>query len=591
MIVKWLNPLAAALILTVTGCSLLRFQPSSNVAGITDNSTRHTRKMETPAYRGDRGAIIFSLSQVTDSKLAAVIDRVVRVFAENGVPVDVAVQPGGEIKQQDLMNSLREYEDAGIADISIDGSELNWIDNDSPVDPNASAELKSQISGQIAGTSAYFGAPLAACMFPYEYLNENNYRVLQETGFKIISTQNPEGFVSSRQLVDWKGNPDTGGLCRLPVVGKINYRGVSNPKDVDTEIINGVTGSLDRLGIAVVEIEPVYFLGDNGKIDTARIQQLGSLIKAAKGIGEIITFDGWTRYAAGYFTATSSKRTMPAYNGGSAVIFRLDDVCAGWHEDADQEIIEIFKNNGVPLDCGVISNAGGSDSYQIPWLKKYVDAGNVGISVHGYDWTYYQLDTTKSGLTYDFIRYKLMKARDQYLQYFGLSPVALTVPTDYYDETGYRAIQQAGFKVFSTQILIEPHGSNQPVDYLGRRDMQGMYRIPNASDVSDWDAANETFTGVVDISKLAGMQDVCKNYKTFAQSASFSPFGYSLCSVLANIDVAAISLHPSAFVDKDGKPDHEKIRQLDPIIKWIKTFATITTFEQWYNYTSGAGSR
>jgi hypothetical protein len=113
-----------------------------------------------------------------------------------------------------------------------------------------------------------------------------------------------------------------------------------------------------------------------------------------------------------------------------------------------------------------------------------------------------------------------------------------------------------------------------------------MYRIPTASDVTQWDADSQQWGDIIDISSLASMQDVCKNYKAYSQAGSFSPFGYSLCSVLANIDVAAIGLHPSAFVDKNGKPDHEKIQKINAIVKWVKTFATITTFEQWYNYTS-----
>ena len=586
MIVKSFNLFAVALILAVTGCSLLPFQTSSNVPAGNDNLTPHTRRVETTAYTGDHGAIIFSLCQVEDIKLAGAIDSIIRVFAENSVPVDVALQPGSEVKYPELMNSIREYEDAGIVDISVDGSEVNWVDSDSPFVQNAAAELKSQLSRQRAVTSAYFGSQLAACVFPYESLNEYNYKVLQDVGFRIISTQNPEGFISSRKPVNWQAKSDPGSLCRLPIVGIVNYRGTSSLKDVDEVIIREANKGLDRPGIAVIEIEPVYFMGDNGKVDTVGIQQLDSLVKAFKNMGEVVTFNAWIRYAAGYFTATLAKRTIPAYNGGSAVIFRLDDVCTGWHEDVDQEIIEIFKSNGVPLDCGVISNVNGTDSYVIPWLRKYLNDGNVGISVHGYDWTYYQLDTSKSNLTYQYIQHKLMKAGDDYLKYFGVSPVAVTVPTDYYDETGYRAIVEAGFQVFSTQILIEPHPSNEPVDYYGKRDQEGIYRIPNASDVTQWNANTMQWGDVIDITELASMKDVCKNYKIYSQSASFSPFGYSLCFVLSNIDVAAISLHPSAFVDKNGKPDHEKIKKIDPIVKWVKTFATITTFEQWYNYTS-----
>jgi hypothetical protein len=282
---------------------------------------------------------------------------------------------------------------------------------------------------------------------------------------------------------------------------------------------------------------------------------------------------------------------MPVYNGGTTVIFRLDDVCQGWHEDTVEAIIKVFKNNGVPLDVGVISNVAGTDSFKIPWLQEYVDRGDVGISVHGFDWTYYQLDTTKSGFTFDYIKWKLMKARDQYLHYFGVSPVALTVPTDFFDEDGYKAIDEAGFKIFATQIEIEPHASaGEPVDYQGRPDRNGMYRIPTASDVSTWDAVNQTFGDPVDVSNLAATPDFCKYFSALSISTTYNDLGFQLCSVLGQLGVAAVGIHPTSFLDKDGKPDQAKLQKLDAIVKWVKTFATITTFEQWYNYTTSKTS-
>jgi hypothetical protein len=244
----------------------------------------------------------------------------------------------------------------------------------------------------------------------------------------------------------------------------------------------------------------------------------------------------------------------------------------------------------------------------MPWLKKYLEKGTIGISVHGYDWTYYQFDTThdlqslkliqgdvctlpgaadqsypKEKLTYAYIKLKLMQARDAYLQYFGVVPIALTVPTDFYDETGYRAIKDAGFKIFATQITADEHPSIVPVDFFGHRDPDGMYRIPTATDVCIWDEC--TWGDVFDISKLMTITDYCK-YHTAWDDIVYNDFGAMLCGLLGNLGVAAIGIHPDAFVGIDGKPNQAKLDKLDTIIKWCKTIAKITTFEQWYNYTS-----
>ena len=57
-----------------------------------------------------------------------------------------------------------------------------------------------------------------------------------------------------------------------------------------------------------------------------------------------------------------------------------------------------------------------------------------------------------------------------------------------------------------------------------------------------------------------------------------------LCGTLESLGVVAVGIHPSAFIDKAGKPNMAKLEKLDRILKWCKSFATILTFEQWYRY-------
>jgi hypothetical protein len=302
---------------------------------------------------------------------------------------------------------------------------------------------------------------------------------------------------------------------------------------------------------------------------------------------------------------------MPKYNGGPAIIFRLDDVSKGWHEDVDIEIIKMFERNGVPLDLGVVAFASGGPTYELPWAKAYADKGVVGISVHGYDWTPCQLVIAQSGSTYTEVRSRLASARGQYAMYYGFNPVAFTVPTDFYDEGGYRAVADAGFKIFATHFSIEPHPSAESVDYFGRPDPRGMCRIPTAEDVCSWvsdqevsqeepygDEIPETvvscnqtnFVGghwgdVINISQPASIPDYCKYYEAWDEAMVYNDFSTSLCSTLHRIGVAAVSLHPDAFIDKDGKTDMVKLASIEPIIKWCSGIGTTTTYEAWYKYT------
>jgi len=577
------------MLFTLIGCSV----PASNTDIVTSPAeTSHVRSMETPPYKASNWAIIFTMDQIGDTKLKAVVDKIIRVFAENSAPLDVSVTPPNSDDDLQTVKYLSDYVDAGIIDISIDGNDIPWLDADTPDISNATTQLRAQLSLAGRRLKYFFGITPVACVLPYESLNEYNYGIIQAASFKILSTHNPPGFLPSRQPVNWFGRVDTNGLYRFPIVGTVNYpppsliEGPSSREtDINKDIFNSVDKVLNNTGTAVIEIRPEDFLDNANKTDAIKIQQLADLIQSCKKLGEITTFYGWYRYATKYIEVTPAKqRVMPAYNGGWAVVFRLDDVAKGWHEETVQEIIKVFQKNGVPLDCGVISNVGGTNSYEIPWLQGYFDEGVVGISVHGYDWTYYQLDTTKSGLDYAYIKLKLTKARDQYLEYFGALPVALTVPTDFFDEYGYRAIDEAGFKIFATQMAVEFHPSDVPVDYFGRKDPNGMCRIPTASDVCSWDDKVKNWGSVYDVSKLASTKDFCKYHEALSIAISEYSFGYDLCSLLNQIGVVAIGIHPDAFTDKDKKPDYAKIQKLDPIIKWVKTFATITTFEQWYNY-------
>jgi hypothetical protein len=546
----------------------------------------HVRKMETPVYTWKRGAIIFTMDRVGDSDIKGVADKIIRVFAENNAPLDVAVAPPSDVKDRESLNGLIPYLDAGLIDISVDGQSISWLDPDIPDTKSVSTNLESQLVKAREQLTFYFGIAPVACVFPSESLNQDNYRIIQDTGFKILSTRYSKDLLPSNLPVGWSGGVDRDGLYRLPIVGDVNYSGsplselaTFNGPAVNKEILKSVDKSVTNMGVAVIEIRPEAFLDTDNKAFMVKIQLLNSLIKSSQRLGEIVTFDGWSR---------ARHRILPAYAGGPSIIFRLDDVTRGWHEDTVREIIELFKKNGVPLDLGVISNVNGTDSFEIPWLKQYVDDGTVGISVHGYDWTFYQLDTGRSNLTFEYIRDKLSRARDQYFQYFGVLPVAVTVPTDFYDSAGYKAINAAGYKVFATQIIIEPHPSTKPVDYFGRSDPNGMYRIPTAMDVCQWDDANKTWGDIFDVSSLTNITDFCKSeYVRIDRGTPYYEFSKNICNELNGLGVAAIGIHPSAFTDKDGKPDREKLQKLDTIIKWVKTFAAITTFEQWYNYTSG----
>ncbi len=581
----------------------------------------HVRAIQTPDYVGDRGAIIFVIDEV-DSGSKQTIDRIIRLFAENKAVLNVAIPFPATSDNFSSLEYLLAYYDAGIVDICIDGNEIEWLEYNSTKNSQAYNDLKSSWQKSRGQLDSFFGEAPVSCIIPSDYLDEVNYALLQDSGFKVIAGDFPTDFKLSIEPLSWTGANDPAGLYRVPIIGAIDYipipvaRGLTPQASQDKKWQTEAGQKIDVSSAAVFLIHPSSFTGKDGMPDPALLSQLSKFIKSCQNIWEIATLESWFQYTYRWTSGTVYKqRVVPVYNGGLAIIFRVDDVSVGWHEDVVEEIVKLFQRNGVPVDLGVVSNVEGTNSYKMPWLQKYIDIGAVGISVHGYDWTYYQFDTSqelkskrtvitdpcynpgisgglpipKETLTYAYIKFKLVKARDEYLQYFGFAPVALTVPTDFFDETGYRAIQNAGFKVFSTQVNAEPHSSvTKPVDYFGIYAPDGMYRVPTATDVCTWD--NCTWGDIFDITNVAAITDYCKLHHAW-EDIAVNDFGAMLCGVLGELGVTAVGVHPDAFVGPDGKPDKAKLEKLDKIIKWCKTFATITTFEAWYNYTSATNRR
>ena len=575
---KSLQLILSAFILLSSACTGINTQTATDIPSNLPASEAHVRKLDTAAYNGGEAVVFIVEQSEIKGDLLAVVINIIRVFGSNNVPLNLALEPGIVDTGSALSSEYIDYLDAGIIDISVDGYSLPWLPQQASSSSPSYTELKSSLIKSREQFKYYFGQTPVSCIFPTAAFNETNYDLLQQSGFNVLCSPNSANLSPSGQPTNWSGQVDPSGLYRLPMVGSF---------ESDADLPGIAKRSIDSNGIACIQIKPATLQGKDGKADPAKLEQLSTLIKSCQKLGQITTLENWYKYKSLTSSPPDKERPLPPYSGGPVIIFRLDDVSKGYLEDTVQEIIKLFQANGIPVDCGVVSNAGGVDSYKIPWLKQYFDQNAVGISVHGYDWTYYQLDTTKSNLSYDDIKSKLIAARHRYLEYFGINPVALTVPTDYYDETGYRAVNDAGYKIFATQIGVEPHPSiNYTVDYFGKSDPTGMYRIPTASDVCAWDNITETWKDTFDINQQSKLQDYCGEIQP-GNEQYYNDFTTMLCATLGKNGVVAIGIHPSCFISKDNKPDRAKLEKLDRIVKWCKSFATILTFEQWYRYRIG----
>ena len=257
------------------------------------------------------------------------------------------------------------------------------------------------------------------------------------------------------------------------------------------------------------------------------------------------------------------KLETPSYSAAPVIIFRMDDAEKGVYEEVVEQIIKVFEKNKVILDVGVIPYAKGHDSYDIPFLKQYLDAGIISISVHGCEHVPMEFDTAQSGKSYRELTANLVKAREQFKKFYGAAPTAFTVPYDFISSEGYKAVQDAGFKIISTQKTVEKHPSIEPVDYFGNKDENGMIRLCTVHDVAHWDSKNKKWGDI---------------YSTNLKNGLFISINWGL----TNLDTAVVNIHPQAFVDQDNVIVPIKLDKLDKIIKLSQTLGKISTFEEWY---------
>jgi hypothetical protein len=543
-------------------------------------------------YKAKKPAVIFRIDGMAKGRNEEVISQLLTIFASNNGTLDIGFDGTVADVKDYQIDILKPYISAGLVGFSLNQPDLTQISGAA-----SSEKLRLDLMKKMGAMQAYYGAVPVALTTNTE-ITELNYQAIRDAGFKIVSTYIGSEKYPSRKPLTYAGKEDSKGMFRFPVVAAAAWWdrertkiGTVYSKDARADLLKAVDDSLVSIGIAVVKLDPESFLDANRKIDSKKLADVGSALKDLSKECEITTFGSWYQYAAQWILAAPfvRQKSTPEYTGGRVIILRMDDVTKGWHEEVVDAIIKLAIKNGVPLDLGVVASASGtSDSFQIPMVHKYYNEGVVDISVHGYDWTYGQFSTVASGVSFTEMKFNMVKAMEQYRIYYGAYPVAFTPPTDVFDCSGYRAVQEAGLKIFSTHITDEPHPSLDPVDCWGKRTPNGMMRIPTASDVCNWDNDNRTWGVIYPIQKSAGDRPIYgEDYLINEEGGTdYNDLSWSVYYSLDMYSVATISIHPDAFLDASGKIDQTKIAQLDNIFKWAKQTAKIATFRTWYNYAT-----
>jgi len=73
--------------------------------------------------------------------------------------------------------------------------------------------------------------------------------------------------------------------------------------------------------------------------------------------------------------------------GNGRVVFRLDDIQDYWIDNAQQAVINVFKNAKLPMTVGFIANFFGQDAEMLDFIIECLQDEEFGMEVanHGYN--------------------------------------------------------------------------------------------------------------------------------------------------------------------------------------------------------------
>jgi len=149
------------------------------------------------------------------------------------------------------------------------------------------------------------------------------------------------------------------------------------------------------------------------------------------------------------------------------VAFRLDDIQDYWLDEAQQAVINVFRNAHLPISIGIIANEFGEDDEMLSYVKDCITDTSfpVEIANHGWNHEYFSESSESKQATL------LSEAKAKTLS--QLSPLISDIttfipPYNDFNTNTFTAMRSAGFDVITSDVSFfgynddgTPDGSNQ----------------------------------------------------------------------------------------------------------------------------------
>ncbi|MFQ5440474.1 MAG: polysaccharide deacetylase family protein [Nitrosopumilaceae archaeon] len=222
----------------------------------------------------------------------------------------------------------------------------------------------------------------------------------------------------------------------------------------------------------------------------------------------------------------------------NCVALRFDDVQDFWLNDVQQEMLEVFSKEKIPLTIGILSSGLQFDENLVNTVKTGIKNGNIEIANHGLDHTPITEFDNKE------FEERLKTSQEQIKENFNVVPKVYIPATNIFTDDAKKILAENGFTHFSSSFVYdEPPYSLQN---------EKFYSFPRVS-----------ATGIFDTEEI--------RFKGIPADTTF----LSLSDSLVEHGFAVVTIHPqehSLFKDEEyqNEPNIHQIQELKKLIKKIK---------------------
>jgi peptidoglycan/xylan/chitin deacetylase (PgdA/CDA1 family) len=306
--------------------------------------------------------VSFRLDDVQAWWCSDISNSIIEIFFEENVPLNVGVI-GNYLDQSSIGNYLASVTSNPLLEIAsrsqnnaaYGGHDLSWQSQDL----SAANAMISTVTSKIP----------AVFIPPSNSYDSTTATALSQNQMSVLSSQCtvqfcPEGSNVIAPNLKWND------ITMLPagaVLGNLAYwQDYTQPGNL-TAAIEWIENQIQRQGFSVVMLRPVEFSIDSGSclvLNPTKISVLRDLIAYGRGRYEYKTFanaklalTGEPEIATTFpptVTPVSPAPTPPKPNRKPVVSFRLDDVQAWWCRDITETVIDIFLEEHVPINLGII---------------------------------------------------------------------------------------------------------------------------------------------------------------------------------------------------------------------------------------------